>query len=158
MNIESWINKNKTKLKNEGYISVHLDDLGVEDNYLKNSTSILNNALITLKNKNVDLQYIKIELQFELIGTNTNIKGVPCSLKSLESRVSNISPELIISKRQKGYVDYLPKIEYYMSPLPFFDNMFNSSLNYCYTEYRTIDDLLEKEIYTSWLNIVWVDN
>ncbi len=159
MNVLKWIEENIDKLNSENYISVHLDELNVEKKYLQKGIEILKIVKENIETINIELSEIKIEIQYELLNTNNIIKGVPSSLTELKNKIDkNNPPELIISKRQKGYLDYIPKIEYYISPLPFLINELETIFSCYYTEYRTIDDLLENEVYSSWFNIIWIKN
>ncbi len=158
MNISKWISNNIDRINQDKYISIHLDQLNINDDYFQKGIEVFKIAKENIETSNINLSGIKIELLYELSIKNTTLEGVPQSLGELKRKIDKHNPpELIISKREKGYVDYTPKIEYYMSPIPFAIEGVNSNKFDCYyTEYRTIENLLEKEPYTSWLNLSWV--
>ncbi|CAH0336552.1 hypothetical protein FVB9288_02258 [Flavobacterium sp. CECT 9288] len=154
MDILEWLKTNIEEIESKLYISKHLNDFFSYDNFFSFGNKLLCEVEKQIFEGTLDCSEIKFELQFELLSLKNTFQGVPHSFLEFESRINKaIPPELIISKRKKGYLDYIPKIEYYMSPLPFIIEDLNG-LDYFYTEYRTIDELNENESYTSWFNIV----
>ncbi len=154
MNISEWLNINIREIESSGYISFHLNDFFLSDVFFLDGKKILFEVKKQIFDANLSCSEIKIELQFELLSLSDSIQGVPRSFFEFQRRINkNIPPELIISKRKKDYVDYIPKIEYYVSPLPFtIEDL--EGLDCFYTEYRTIEELNQNELFTSWFNIV----
>lgn len=155
MMILDWIAKNIGRLSSEEYISLHLDELNIREDYFVNGVKLLNQIISSnsiFESNKIDL---KIELQFELTNSKNTISCVPKSLDLLLKDIDhNVPPELIISLRKKGFVDYIPKIEYYMSPVPFILDELDVFYECHYSEYRTIDELLDSDFYTRWFTIV----
>lgn len=155
MKIIDWIKDNISKLNTENYISIHLDELNINKDYLSNGINILKQVNNELEKYDSINSSLKLDLQFELISENNVISTVPRSYNDLINSIDEQnSPELIISYRQSGYLDYIPEMEYYMSPIPFDIQENNDKLfKLHYSEYRTVDELLENEIFSRWLNL-----
>ena len=157
MDILKWLRENLEDFNSSGCISTHLNlSKDTNHDYFNTSINIFNELNKDLEFFDIELSDLRIELQFELLSEENIIKGVNNSFQDLISSLDkNNPPEVIISKRKRDYVDYIPKIEYYMSPLPFIiESLKNNFYEYYYTEYRTFDELLNEEEYTRWFNIV----
>lgn len=157
MDILKWLRESLQDFNSSGCISTHLNlPKDTNDNYFNTSINVFNKLNKDLEFFDIKLSDLRIELQFELLSEDNIIKGVTTSfLDLIGSLDKNNPPEVIISKRKRDYIDYLPKIEYYMSPLPFIiESLENNYYEYYYTEYRTLDELLKKNEYTRWFNVV----
>lgn len=157
MKIISWLNNSINSLNKTNYVSIHLDELMINDEYISNGIKLLKQIKNELEKNDSIIGSLRIDLQFELVSKSNMIGCVPNSFDELIKHIDiHSSPELIISKRQKGYIDYVPKIEYYMSPVPFdMKEISNTSFQVHYSEYRTIDELIEGEAYSRWFNITF---
>lgn len=152
-----WIEKNIEKIYLEESISIHLDELNIKENYFVNGIILMNQIVSSNLFESIKNEEIKIELQFELINSVNNISCVPKKISFLKSDIDiNTPPELVISLRKKGYLDFISKIEYYMSPLPFAIEGLNDFYECHYSEYRTMSDVLDNSPYVRWFTIVGI--
>ena len=103
-----------------------------------------------LKELQIDFKYC-VDLVFELKGTNRRIKQVPkIKSKLIESIDIKSVPEISIYCPEKKFFE--PKLEFYVSPIPFNLDLDKNTFAY-YEEYRTIDDMLDNHPFSRWFTV-----
>ncbi len=139
--------------------SAHTDEL-VNEGMLKRRSDLFhqsirfyNEAIAKIYDMKVPL--VHVELYIELLSSNTDITGVSPDLKLLIEQIDDFSmPEIYISKPVADY--WQPKIEMYVSPLPFEIKLVLDDVNIYYQEYRLIDDQIDNVEYTRWLKFSYL--
>jgi|GEM_PF-3768819 len=154
---ETWIKKSLLVISQDGALcKLHIDEILPNIDF-QNKKEIFS-VCIEYFNKAVNLaseisKGIKIELHIELKSTSNYIQYTPKELSELLEHIDEYSmPELLLFEPTRNII--LPKLERYMSPLPFSLNLSENCYTN-YTEYRTLDEMRDNEKFTRWFNLIY---
>lgn len=155
-NIKDWLETAFEELDKLGQAQgIHADNFRElnktsldKNNLLYKSIFIFNEGCEKILSQ--DRLGIQLDLRIELKECSNQIIGVPKTIEQLIEALEGIhSPEIVLFK--PVIRPFFPVIEYYASPLPFeLSGVFNGT-KIIYEEYRTVEELLNKEEYQRWL-------
>ncbi len=147
--------------KNGATQSAHTDELMDRKTLKSNgdlfyvSINFYNETILKIKELNIPL--VHAELYIELLTNNRKITRSPRNLPALIKQIDNFAmPEIYISKPKKDF--WQPRIEMYVSPLPFTFDLADPEVDVYYQEYRTLYDQQADFKYTRWLKFSYIKN
>lgn len=160
INIKDWLQLSVEKLsKGEKLYDIHLNSLHGY-NVLNNSSPIdVGQFCISLFEQCLDfisaeqIDNFQLELKIELESNSNILQGVPNSLSELLNSIEiRCMPELLVYMPEHRI--WLPRIEYYVCPIPFniLEGNFENVYSY-YSEYRDLEEKKENCEFTRWFTL-----
>ncbi len=143
-----------------GTKSFHIDEV-VDPNKISTSEKLFNESIGALKQTIESLitskvPFFKVELFIELIEESSDLKGAPKELATLIDEIDLFSmPEVFISVPIKEY--WQPQIETYTCPLSLDFGLDFKKLVAFYYEYRTLDQMIENDVFNRWVIFSYIE-